>query len=312
MPASKSNISDFCNNPKNRNRVPSPAGLSVIALPPWPFDLAATLNSGQVFHWQEWNGGFVGLIGDQPILLQQPDARTLLCPGGKEKAAMQYLGLDHDLTTISSAFPANDLALARALAWCPGLRLIRQPKWECLATFITSSLKQVAHIRQMSLALRRRFGTPVIARGLPIQYSYPTAEAIAAAGEPALRECGLGYRATFLHRAASDIAAGRVDLGAISRLPDADALEALCRLHGVGEKVASCALLFAWERYGVFPVDVWIERVLRELYFPRRRKVTARKIREFAWQHFGPWRGYAQQFLFHWARLTGCGTKRNS
>jgi N-glycosylase/DNA lyase len=226
-----------------------------------------------------------------------------------EERAWRYLGLDHDLKAITATFPAGDAVLERAMAWCPGLRLLRQPYWECLATFITSSLKQVPHIRRISLTLRERFGQPVVSPGLPVQHTYPDPEALAAAGETALRECGLGYRAPFLHRAALALASGSVDPLSVAGLPDADALTALCSLHGVGEKIASCALLFAWERHGMFPIDVWIERALRDLYFPRRKSITARSIREFAMKHFGPYRGYAQQFLFHWARLTDCGRK---
>jgi len=283
--------------------------LSSVELPDWPFDLKATLNSGQVFHWHEWEGGMAGLIGEEPVYLRQTGPRELLCTAGREQLARQYLGLDHDLSAITADFPAEDSHLARAISWCAGLRLIRQPRWECLATFITSSLKQVSHIRRISLTLRERFGCPVRAMGLPLQHAYPSAEAIAAAGESALRECGLGYRAAFLHRAATEIADGRLDLESIAALPDDAALSALCSLHGVGEKIASCALLFAWDRHGVFPIDVWIERVLRDLYFPRRRKLSARQIRDFAWKHFGSQRGYAQQFLFHWARMTGCGAR---
>lgn len=281
--------------------------LASAALPAWPFDLAATLQSGQVFHWHEWEGGFAGLIGDQPVFLRQRNKTTMECSQGTELMVRHYLGLDHDLAAITASFPQDDDVLDRAIAWSPGLRLLRQPKWECLATFITSSLKQVPHIRRLSLTLRERFGQRVEVAGLPVQFTYPQPEVIAAAGEGALRECGLGYRAAFLHRAAMDIASGRIDLSAIARLPDAEALSALCALHGVGEKIASCALLFAWERPGAFPIDVWIERALRNLYFPRRDRVPVAEIREFARNHFGPHRGYAQQFLFHWARLTDCG-----
>jgi N-glycosylase/DNA lyase len=283
--------------------------LKPIALPDWPFSLAATLGSGQVFHWHEWEGGYAGLIGTEAVYLRQPDPHTLLCSAGMTEKARHYLGLDHDLPAIAATFPAGDAVLERAIAWCPGLRLIRQPHWECLATFITSSLKQVPHIRRISLTLRERFGKAVTAAGLPPQFAYPTPGALAAAGEAALRECGLGYRAPFLHRAAQALANGSMDPHAVAALPDAEALAALCSLHGVGEKIASCALLFAWERHGAFPIDVWIERALRDLYFPKRRTVTARRIREFAGKHFGPHRGYAQQFLFHWARLTDCGRK---
>ena len=289
--------------------MPEPPLLEPIPLPRWPFDLCATLQSGQAFHWQANSGGFAGLIGDQPVFVAQPDAKTLLCSPGGSAAVRQYLGLDHDMEQIADTFPRPDAVLQRTIEWCPGLRILRQPRWECLATFITSSLKQVPHIRRISLTLRERFGRPVEVPGLPLMHTYPTPAALAAAGEAALRECGLGYRAAFLHRAAAAAASGEIDLDSIASMPDAEALAALCTLHGVGEKIASCALLFAWERHGAFPIDVWIERALRDLYFPRRRKLSTREVREFAWRHFGPNRGYAQQFLFHWARFTDCGKK---
>jgi N-glycosylase/DNA lyase len=281
--------------------------LEKIELPDWPFDLAGTLNSGQVFHWTAWQGGFLGTVDEHVLYLTQPEKGTLLCSAGLAELAKDYLGLHHDVLEISTTFPPMDNVLKSAIAFNKGLRIISQPKWECLATFITSSLKQVPHIRQISQKLRERFGRKVGFPGLPDQFAYPTAEALENAGESALRECGLGYRAAFLHQAAVAVSRGKLNLSEISELPDEEATARLCTLKGVGEKIASCALLFAWGRHGVFPIDVWIERTLRQLYFPRRRKVTPREIREFAWRHFGPFRGYAQQFLFHWARLTKCG-----
>jgi N-glycosylase/DNA lyase len=137
-------------------------------------------------------------------------------------------------------------------------------------------------------------------------FAYPAPSALADAGEPALRECGLGYRAKFLHLTATRIADGSFDLAAIAPLDDDAALARLCELPGVGPKIAQCALLFAWERLGVFPIDVWIERALRELYFSKaRRPPSSKELRQFAWDHFGPCRGYAQQWLFHHARTGG-------
>ncbi len=279
--------------------------LDTIPLPAWPFDPGATLSSGQVFHWHPHKKGWAGLIGDVPVWIGQPDAGQLQCSAGQKGLVSHYLGLDHDLSAITAGFPPDDAPLRQAIAWCPGLRLIRQPGWECLATFITSSLKQVAHIRQISLTLRQRFGHPVNAPGLPDQWSYPTPAALAQAGENALRACGLGYRAAFLHRVASDIAEGRFDLSVIASLPDDAARAALCQLPGVGEKIANCALLFGWQRLAAFPVDVWVERVLRRLYFADAADIKAKTLREFARTHFGANGGYAQQFLFHYARLSG-------
>jgi len=187
------------------------------------------------------------------------------------------------------------------VAYCPGIRLASQPTWECLATFITSSLKQVAHIRAISLELRRRYGVRHDLGGREF-YSYPAPEALAAAGEARLRECALGYRARSLALAAEAVAAGDVDLDAVRGEPDPDVARAeLMRLHGVGEKIASCVLLFSCRQWGAFPIDVWMERILRQSY---RKRVTGRKLHAWALKHFGPCAGYAQQYLFHFARKT--------
>jgi N-glycosylase/DNA lyase len=193
--------------------------------------------------------------------------------------------------------------MSAALGYCRGMRLVRQPAWECLATFITSSMKQVAHIAQISHTLRRRFGGRVAWNGREL-FAYPEPEAIARLTEADLRACALGYRAKNLLGAARIIAEGEVDLASVAGMDDAAARAELCRLPGVGVKVANCALLFGFERLRAFPIDVWIERVLRELYFARKRNVTPLRLREFAASYFGPYGGYAQQYLFHHARKT--------
>ena len=270
------------------------------------FDLAATLDSGQVFHWHREGSVFTGLIGEAPVQIEQSGADTLLIHEGDTALVSQYLALDHDPAAMYRTMPQDDLNLLRALEFAPGIRIMRQPLWECLATFITSSLKQVAHIRQISLTLRERCGQKYkSAAGLAL-WAYPTPEALAKAGEAKLRQCGLGYRAKFLQQTAVLIAEGKFDLEAVSALDDQAALEKLCELPGVGPKIAQCTLLFAYERLGVFPIDVWIERALRELYFAKsRRKITPKFLRDFAHRHFGPYRGYAQQWIFHHARTSG-------
>ena len=135
-------------------------------------------------------------------------------------------------------------------------------------------------------------------------YAYPTPERLALLEEGELRECRLGFRAKNLLGAARMIAGGEVNLAEVAALPDAEARAALCRLPGVGEKVANCALLFGFGRIRAFPIDVWIERVLREIYFRRKRKATSKRLRDFSASYFGPYGGYAQQYLFHHARKT--------
>lgn len=275
--------------------------LSALAAP--DFDLATTLGSGQVFHWRRAGEGFAGMIGETPAYAEQRGG-SLLVSAGLEDQARRYFALDHPWAEIQASLPAGDQALAAAVAFCGGLRIIRQPLWECLATFITSSLKQVAHIAQISHLLRTRFGRPAGEVAGVALHAYPPPERLAAATEAELRACGLGYRAKTLLGSARTLAeAGGA--GALDRLRELDrpaALAALCKYPGVGTKVANCVLLFGYERLEAFPIDVWIERVLREHYFPRRRKVTPRRLEAFCAKHFGAYGGYAQQFLFHHAR----------
>ena len=265
------------------------------------FDLRTTLDSGQVFHWETLDAGFAGMIGDRALYLEQIGDKVFVTPEAAAEVA-HYFALDHPLREICAAFP-QDPAMAAARDYCAGLRIIRQPAWECLASFITSSMKQVAHIRQMSRALRQRFGEPrpLLDRTL---YTFPSAARIAQATEAELRGCALGYRAKNLRATAERVATGAAELDAWRALPDDELRVALCRLPGVGAKVANCVMLFAFERLRAFPIDVWIERVLREKYFPRQHKLTALRLRTFCDDYFGAHGGYAQQYLFHHARKT--------
>jgi N-glycosylase/DNA lyase len=318
--------------------------LAEIAAP--DFDLAKTLNSGQVFHWEEMGNGFCGTIDDAPIYLEQR-GDTLRIPSGQAGLIRNYFALDHPLAKICASFPSDALMQA-ARNYCRGLRISRQPRWECLATFICSSMKQVAHIRQISRALRRRFGEPrriklqrpihnaqggsAAPRAMPVYsaspafvnievragraawtarstydhtlYTFPSAEQVAMSSEEQLRECALGYRAKNLLATARLVTSGEADLETWAALSDVDLRAKLCALPGVGAKVANCVMLFAYERLRAFPIDVWIERVLKEKYFARKRRTTSRQLRAFSETYFGEHGGYAQQYLFHHARMS--------
>ena len=269
------------------------------------FDVESTLYCGQIFHWSAiGEGEHLGTIGDSAVWLREDPKKKVLEYAGVSRDLLEcYLGLDLKLDEIIATFPSEDEHMQAALAYAPGLRVCRQPHWECLATFITSSLKQVPHIRQISLTLRERFGQECHV-GEHRLWAYPTPERLAEAGETALRECGLGYRAKSLALAAERIAGGEIDLEAIAELDDGEARAALCALHGVGEKIADCVLLFAYGRLAAFPIDVWVERVLKHLYAPRgkKRKWPRAQMQAFASKFFGPYAGYAQQYLFHYAR----------
>jgi N-glycosylase/DNA lyase len=270
------------------------------------FDLARTLDSGQVFHWEKCGDGYAGTIGAAGVYVEQRGNR-LCVAGTTTKLIGDYFALDHPLAEICRSFP-NDPAMRAARDFCRGLRIMRQPRWECLATFITSSMKQVAHIRQISQMLRTRYGKRQRAINCEA-HSFPTPARIAKLTEQDLRACALGYRAKTLLATAKLVASGKANLDQWKELSDDELRAALCGLPGVGAKVANCVMLFAYERLRAFPIDVWIERVLKQQYFPRKRKVTTTQLRAFSETHFGPHGGYAQQYVFHHARKGGAAPR---
>ena len=262
-------------------------------------DLDATLTSGQAFSWKRTpEGHWRGWIDRRPCLAWVHDeALRVVGPGITRDAVSRYFGLDEPAEKIFATFP-DDPWLDQAQAFAPGLRILRQEPWETLCNFICSSLKQIVQIEQINHELRRTFGDE-IGQGL---HEFPDPSRLALATEARLRECRLGFRARHLYVAARQIASSEVSLDRIGQMPTPEAREELRRIQGVGEKVANCILLFAYGRLEAFPIDVWVERVLRQLYFRNNPKTKHEKLRAFADTHFGPNRGYAQQFLFHWIR----------
>lgn len=271
-----------------------------VTLPSGGLDLEATLSSGQSFSWRKskegpWNGWIEG----RPCRVWiEKDILRAEGPDLSSKAITHYFGLDIDLSKILASFPHNDPWLKRAFAFAPGLRLLRQEPWETLCNFICSALKQVVQIEQINTNLRRTFGSPYH----PDHYTFPDPQQLACRSEKELRECRLGFRARHLYIATQQILSKEVSLEKIALLSTDDARTELCRLQGVGEKVANCVLLFAFYRWEAFPIDVWVERALRTLYFPDQPKIPSSELTNFTQNHFGPYRGYAQQFLFHWMR----------
>jgi len=256
----------------------------------------ATLKSGQVFHWDPLpDGSWIGLISDHLARVSEKNQRLVIDQGDPE-ILNRYFALDHPLEQIYAAFPKDSLS-QEALTLCNGLRILRQPRWECLATFITSSMKQVAHIRAMSIAIRNRIGTPVPGSPHP---AYPSFERLARSDEKTLLECGLGYRAENLLKTARLLTEGSIDLEALQKRSTSELRTALMTLPGVGVKVANCVLLFAYERLDAVPIDVWIHRIL--LAMRNGREGTPTQLANYARRRLGPYAGYVQQYLFHRAR----------
>lgn len=282
--------------------MPSVAGPVLEKVDAPDFDLEKTLNSGQVFHWTAHGPGFAGTIGEIPVYVEQRGTELWVTPGQGARVR-RHFGLDHPMGDILASFPEDEV-LRAAIDFSRGIRIMRQPAWECLATFLTSALKQVPHIRAVSLAVRRRYGRHLRLDDLEL-YTYPRATVLAQASLDSLLACKLGFRAKNLLTAAKMVAHGELDLDAIRDLPVPEARARLGCVPGIGPKIANCVLLFAYERLEVVPVDVWIHRAVSRTYLPSRQQRTGElAVQTFSEKFFGPYAGYAQQFLFHHWRMT--------
>ena len=268
------------------------------------FDLEATLESGQVFGFSKVEGrsahAYEGMIRGRLFRLRQSGdtlhASALEGPAGAAAPLRDYFDLDRDLTPVYGLL-RREKTLAAALVRLKGLRLIRQDGWEALACFILSANNNLKRIQKIWGNLSRRLGRP-LGRG---SFSFPVPSAVAGCHEGLLRELGLGYRAPFLRRSAQFVAANPESLRVIREAPYAEARERLLAFPGVGEKVADCILLYGFQKYEAFPVDVWILRVMRKHFF-QGRKVAESRVHRYGQKRWGNLAGYVQQYLFHGAR----------
>lgn len=264
------------------------------------YHLDHTLECGQAFRWRRLaGGGYESVIGRAVVRAAQAGDKLVLTGAPAEMLA-HYFQLHEDIAAIVRTFP-GDKHMRRAVVFGYGMRLLRQEPWECLASFICSAAKQFVQICRVVDNLCHALGEPFEAGGRA-EFAFPSVAAVARATHAQLWSCRMGFRAKNLLAAARLIDSGKVRLEMIAAMDYARAIEELTKLPGVGPKVADCALLFGWGRQEAFPIDVWIERALRRLYFAGQRRVTRRQLVEFHRSYFGPYAGYAQQYLFHYVR----------
>ena len=269
------------------------------------YDLAATLRSGQAFRWRESNGAWEGVVGGRWVWLRATGAGLLAqtaAPVNDWHWLADYLQVEIDHASVLASFP-EDEPMRAAVQACRGLRLLRQDPWECLASFILSSTKQIVQIQQIVTQLCRSFGTPVeVPANHTPEFAFPAPARLAACHEAELRACKMGFRAPYLLETARAVAASPGRLESLRNLPVEAARAELLKFPGVGRKIADCVLLFAYGFQSAFPVDVWVMKALRQLYFPKRPRKSLKSLHRFSARHFGPNAGYAQQYLFHYMR----------
>ena len=235
--------------------------------------------------------------------ISEQSGNDLLVSKGLTAQVRHVLGLGSQDRTRSKPLSRVIPTLDAAMSYADGIRILRQPVWECLATFLTSALKQVAHIRSISLLIRERYGRKLeIARDGCL---YPGPEVLA--GLTLGEIVGLprwDFAQQIYSRLLEWLPLVRSNSTAWPSCRRTTYRSVLRRFKGVGDKIANCVLLFAFGRLEVMPIDVWIARVLREKYFPEKSTIRPAQLADFCQQHFGPYAGYAQQYLFHHWRLT--------
>ena len=209
-----------------------------------------------------------------------------------------YLALDADYSAIrrdiaerfAVATAGRDTVMPRAMECGDGIRILRQDPWETVCSFIVSQNNNIPRIKKIIAAMSCAYGEPIFADG-KVYHAFPTAESLAKAGESAIFELRTGFRAKYIYDAACKAASGELDFNIIMSAPPEEAEELLCKIKGVGPKVAACAMLFGFGKTEAFPIDVWIKRVLAK-YYPDGLDITA----------LGSYAGIAQQYLFYYER----------
>ncbi|MBR0413221.1 MAG: DNA-3-methyladenine glycosylase 2 family protein [Eubacterium sp.] len=252
-------------------------------------DLDLTLDCGQAFRWvKQDDGSYSGVAGGYFLNISKNDSGDLIFKNTTKDSFdnffRNYFDLDKDYKKICETLKQDELLRATIDEYY-GIRILNQEPWEALCSFVISQQNNIKRIKLIISRLCKAYGDEV-AGGW---YTFPSAERLAELSEEDFAALGLGYRAKYVEKLAKDVACGKIDLDKIKNLPLEEARKELLNIYGVGIKVANCALLFGFQFYSAFPVDVWMKRVME--YYPNGLP-----------ECFDGIEGIAQQYLFHWAR----------
>jgi len=282
-----------------------------------PFSLDHTLSCGQTFRWEKHGEWWAGVASQTAFKIRQKSNALEFKSSSNNVASdflRRYFRLDDDLLKVYSKI-TKDKHLREAVKQFQGLRLIRQEPWECLISYLCAQNKNIPAIKQMILNICTRFGNPTRFEGQEV-YTFPEPRVLAKASLSDLRLCRLGYRAENVLKTAKLVDEGDFDLEALETMSFERAKEKLLTLPGIGPKVADCILLFSLDKLGAFPIDVWMKRIILQHYsehfepeFVTKMKTKKglsqrdyKTIYDFGKKYFGDYIGYAQEYLYHYAR----------
>ncbi len=255
---------------------------------PEAFNLELTLDCGQAFRWEKDEAGnMCGVVGDRLYKIRQENGKLRFNCSEKEFDGVlrEYLDFDRDYKTLCEGF-ASDESLKAAVTEFPGIRILRQQPWETLCSFIISQNNNIPRIKGIIKRLCENFGSE-IEEGF---YTFPSAELLAGCTVEDLSPLRSGFRAKYIIDAARKVTSGEVDFKKITESDIAFGREELIKIKGVGKKVAECTLLYGFGKYEAFPEDVWVKRIMAELYPDGMPECSK------------GYEGIAQQYLFHWRR----------
>lgn len=274
------------------------------------FDLTDIFESGQCFRWKkQTDGSFTGVAMDRVINIRSDGDLLILDNTNIDEFIniwFNYFDLGTDYAMIKETLSKNSI-MKEAIASGGGIRLLRQDLWEAIISFIISANNNIPRIMKIIDTIAACFGRRMEYKG-DSYYTFPKMEVLSSIPLEQIKKCGTGYRCKYITEASRMIIKEEVNLCTLGLMDTEDAKNELQKLPGVGPKVADCILLFSGTKFDVFPIDVWVKRVMEELYFSKETSMN--EIKDFAKSQFGLLAGYAQQYLFYYARSRQIGVRK--
>ena len=264
---------------------------------------------GQCFRWdKQIDGSYTGIFGNNVMNVVKQNNNVIfsgICDGDIEKICKEYFDLDRNYEKIKNELSKIDDNVKTSIIYGSGIRILNQDLWETIISFIISANNNIPRIKGIINRISMKYGKE-IKWNENKYYTFPTAEELSNATVGDLRALGLGFRDVRLYETTKMILNKNVDLEKMKDNKNTlEVREQLLQLSGVGPKVADCILLFSTlKRFEVFPIDVWVRRVMNDLYIKNEdeTKVSKKQIEKIAIEKFGNLAGLAQQYLFYWRR----------